>query len=238
MYTFYYPYYPYGKDYAYGYDYPYNNYYNKFDYFYYTYAKVCHVVMEELQVPYQAKMVYYKDGMNSEYAQYSPEGQMPMLQFENNKFYDSMAILDYFFNKYPNNKFMPTTYPNRYYAYQSMMYMNTYVYPMYCDIFTAKKYYKDSTMYTQVQETSRNRLYAYYDKMEQYFATNKFYAGDFFSVADVMFAVMAEFAQYAGFKYTFGANTQRYLNSVYAMPSYKKVTEYQMQQAESFAKAA
>ncbi len=133
---------------------------------------------------------------------------------------------------------MPTTYPNRYYAYQSMMYMNTYVYPMYCDIFTAKKYYKDSTMYTQVQETSRNRLYAYYDKMEQYFATNKFYAGDFFSVADVMFAVMAEFAQYAGFKYTFGANTQRYLNSVYAMPSYKKVTEYQMQQAESFAKAA
>ncbi len=238
MYTFYYPYYPYGKDHAYGYDYPYNNYYSKYDYFYYTYAKVCHVVMEELQVPYQAKMVYYKDGANAEYAQYSPEGQMPMLQFENYKFYDSMAILDYFFNKYPNNSFMPTTYPNRYYAYQSMMYMNTYVYPMYCEIFTAKKYYKDSTMYTQVQESARTRLYAYYDRMEQYFATNKYYAGDFFSVADVMFAVMAEFAPYAGFKYTFGSNTQRYLNSVYAMPSYKKVTEYQTQQAESFAKAA
>lgn len=233
-YTFYYPYYPYNQDYKYGYEYPHSNYYNKYDYLYYTYAKVCHVVLEELGVPYEAKMVYYKDGANQEYAQYSPEGQMPMLAYEGYKYYDSMAIMDYLFNTYSSEKLMPKTYPERYKVYQAMMYMNTYVYSTYSEIFTAKKYYKDQATYTAVQESLRQRLYKYYDEMEQYLSKNKYYAGETYSVADIMFAVMAEFAPYAGLQYKYGKYTQQYLDAIYSLPSYKAATQQETYAASEY----
>jgi glutathione S-transferase len=170
--------------------------------------------------------------------QYSPEGQLPMMSFDSYKYFDSMAILDYLFNKYPNEKLMPSSYPNRYKVYEAMSYMNTYVYPAYTQYFTARKYYPAQADYAKVEETSRKYLYSYYDKMEKYFASNKFYAGDFFSIADVMFAVMAEWAPYAGFKYNFGPNTQKYLDSIYSMPAYKAISESEYKAASQYYKAA
>lgn len=190
-------------------------------------SRACHVVLEELKVPFETKFINVQkgEGQDPSFLKINPRGQVPTLQDGDFVLTEGVAILEYLCAQHADKSahLMPASAQERAISQQWLMYVNSTLHPLFGSVFGAPHFYTDAAVIQAIKESAYARLAKAFTGIEEYLGSHKFLGGDRPSTADIMFTVVASWAPYIELPYAYGPNVTRVLNAVKDMPSYKAV---------------
>lgn len=176
-----------------------------------------HVLLNELNVPYEAKKVTLRPEKSPELLKVNPAGQVPVLTLEDGyNLLEGGAILTYLCDTH--GQCLPKDGTARAKALQALMFCNSTLHPAYSKLFMFMGMGKAEG---EVYENCVQQVQKLWDRVEEQLAATKYLAGNEFTVGDILLTVIANW-QPTQKPFTFGPNTQRLLKEVSSRPAYQK----------------
>lgn len=203
-------------------------------------SRFCHVLLEEMKVPFDAKIVNTMGGQQNtpEYLKINPRAQVPVLQDGDFTLTEGVAIATYLLEKHPTPSMMPTDQPARALAMQWLSYFNSSLHPMFGAIFSATRTTSNEGAQKEIATGYSTRIAKAYAMMEDHLLKNKFFAGDQVSIADVLFTVISGWIGVTQPAVVPGPNCARVIAAVQALPSFQAVVARETAAKAELQKAA
>lgn len=179
-----------------------------------------HVALNEIGADFQAINTSIPEGKNRdpEFLKLNPRGQVPVLVDGDTPIREGAAILIHLLTK-EKSPLLPASGPAHLNTLQWLMWANASLHPAYSRTFWLKKTVKDEAQLQALQLEAEKPIQALWDEAEAKLGQTKYLAGNEFTIADIMIAVMAAWSSP---RIKFGPNTTKLIDEVRARPSYQK----------------
>jgi glutathione S-transferase len=154
----------------------------------------------------------------------NPVGTVPVLIDDNRTLTEGAAIMLYILNKHKSSLF-PDNEIGRQQAIQDIMFANATMHPAYGRLFFLGQHINDEKIKQEAFNAAANSINQLWLVVESNLTNKKFLGGDTPSAADILLTVYSRWGAYFPVDIIFGEKTSKMLNSVQAMPNFKKADQ-------------
>ena len=182
-----------------------------------------HWLLEELQVPYEYQRVNVREGQTRtpEFLAMNPSGNVPFLQDDDIKLFESVAINFYLAQKY-GGSLWASALPERALMYQWSLWAVATLQPVVMDIMYHSAILPEAQRDPRVVERARANLPRYLQTLETSLTDKQYLVSDTFSVADINAASVVNLAPAVGFSLDAYPVSKAWLQRLKARPAYQK----------------
>ena len=182
-----------------------------------------HVVLNELNIPFEAKKIDLQagEGQTPEFLKLNPRGQVPVLIADNQIIREGAAIIIYLLEEY-KSILLPRSGRARVTALEWLMFGNATMHPAYSRIFFIMKNVTDATQKDELFKVALEWVNKLWAEVDAHLVKNRFMCGKDFTAADILLTVYANWSSNFPQQVTLGTNVKRMLRDVVARPSYQK----------------
>lgn len=184
-----------------------------------------HVLLNELGVEYTLSP-YDKNEPNSKILKVNPRGQVPTLVVDGEPITEGAAILSWLADTH-ESPMLPNSGMARAKALQWLAFANSSLHPLYGRFFGGGEAFAKSDLGVKAEQS----LQELWDIVEAQLGKTKFLAGEQPTLGDILGTVIAHWTPRIAAKITLGPKTKAWMDTVSAMPSYKKAAETEKQLA-------
>lgn len=186
-------------------------------------ALAVHVLLNELNVPYEIENVRGKNH-EPEFLKINPLGQVPVLQLADGKLiHEGAAIIIRLLEKHPH-ALWPKNEKEHEAALEALMFCNASLHPAYGRGFFANRAITDEKIKEATFPAIVNSINKLWNEVERRLNEHEYLAGDKITVADILLTVIANWSgAFQGIK--IGSKTKELLKKVIARPAFKKALE-------------
>ena len=146
-----------------------------------------HIVLQEIQLPYELKLVDFSKGAQSdpEFLAINPNGRVPALVWDGFPMYESAAITMYLADKHPETRLAPDPHDQeRPLYYQWMSYLSTTIQEALNQWFHPDQFIADEKSYFDVKNFAEYRLEKMWDVANETLSKSNYLLGENFSACD------------------------------------------------------
>ena len=146
-----------------------------------------HIVLQELQLPYELNLVDFSKGDQSdpEFLAINPNGRVPALVWDGFTMYESAAITMYLADKHRETKLSPGLLDqNRPLYYQWMSYFSTTIQETLVQWFHPDQFIVDEKAHSEFKKFAEQRLGKMWDVVNETLSGSKYLLGGEFSACD------------------------------------------------------
>ena len=155
----------------------------------------------------------------------NPVGTVPVLVDNGSIRTEGAAILLHLLNKYENNMLPASGTGNedvREHAIENILFANATMHPSYSRLFFIAQNISDETSKQSAFESAARSISHLWQVVEKKLAKQTYLGGDTPSAADILLAVYSRWGASFPVDITMGANTQKMLAAVLAMPNFER----------------
>ncbi len=197
-------------------------------------SQAVHVVLNELNAPFEAKAVNLRDpASRAELKKVNPREQVPTLVEDGYVITEGAAMMLYLLEKYPNELLPPIGTKERATALQWLMYLNASLHPTYVPTFHPERYVDGEQAQASVKQKTSQRVQEAWDKIEQQLEGKQYLCGDKLTVADILLTVLAGWKDWLTQPTQYGPNVQRVTESVRKRPAFAKAAAAEASQKKA-----
>lgn len=180
-----------------------------------------HVILNELNVPFEAIRKSTKDGSlkTPEFLKINPRGQVPVLEVDGQTIREGGAILVWLMDTH-KSPFLPQSGIERARALEWLLWANASMHPAYGRAFWLMNQQIDDRVKSTLQQNIAAQIQTFWDEAERRLGESKYLGGTEMGAADILLAVFSNWD--VGTKFKFGPHTQRLLKEIVARPAYQK----------------
>lgn len=158
-------------------------------------ALAAHIVLEWIGKPYTVQLVEKEDLAKPAYLKLNPNAKVPTIDEDGWVLYENAAILNYLADKYPEAKLGGDgTLRGRAEVNRWMAVINSDMHPTFKPLFGTTSYLGDQSAIDKTKEAARTELRAYFERLDQQLAKNKWLAGSR-SIADPYLFVLLRWSK-------------------------------------------
>ena len=158
-------------------------------------ALATHIVLEWIGKPYTVQLVEKEDLAKPAYLKLNPNAKVPTIDEDGWVLYENAAILNYLADKYPEAKLGGDGTPRgRAEVNRWMAVINSDMHPTFKPLFGTTSYLGDHGAIEKTKEAARTELRAYFERLDQQLAKNKWLAGSR-SIADPYLFVLLRWSK-------------------------------------------
>lgn len=181
-------------------------------------SRAVHVALYETGAEFTAEAVdiHHKETQSAEFKQINPRGNVPVLVDDNHPIREGGAILVYLLDK-ENNVWLPREGQARATALEWLMFANATLHPAYGAAFGLKK--KGDT--GPAMEAAISRINQLWKDIDARLGQSRYLGGDAVTIGDILTTVIAGWNP-AFPSIEIGANSQRLVKEIFALPSFQK----------------
>jgi len=180
-----------------------------------------HVILNELNVPFELAKVSTKDGSmkTPEYLRLNPRGQVPVLVVDGKPMKEGAAIITWLLEEH-KSPMLPKSGFARAKALEWLCWCNASLHVGYSKAFWLFKVQLDDNPKAVMQKSAFEQIQSMWDEAEARLAESKYLGGDSFGSADILMTVIANWNP--GHQFKLGPNVKRVIKEMIARPSYQK----------------
>lgn len=195
-----------------------------------TAAMAPQAVLEEIGAPYAAIQVDIKakEHEQPEYRRLNPNGRIPTLVDGDFVIFETAAICQYLVDKHPEaNLAPPPATPERGRYYQWLTYLTNTVQPASNDWFHPDWTFGDLDSQAALKAAAEQKLYRYYQVIDDGIANRPFMAGGQFTVCDIWLAMLARWSRFLPRPMWTWGNIRRVVAATYPRPAFQRMMDKQ-----------
>lgn len=185
-----------------------------------------HIILEELQLPYEATAIDLHAGQNrtTEYLRVNPNGVVPALQLDDgNVLTENIAILLYLAEQQPEaNLIPPAGTLARARCYEWLSFITSDLHKAFVPLFRPERFASSEQGKQEVVELTRKKVNEMMTLAEQKLQGKTFALGDNFSICDPYLLVIFQWAKHLKFDVTQWPNCANLAQQLYQRPSVQK----------------
>jgi len=184
------------------------------------------VVIHELG---QGVNIVDKQNVNN-FSSINPVGTVPVLVDNDITYREGAAVMLYLLDKHPNN-LLPAIGKARDEGIQNIMFANATMHPAYSLLFFIAHNISDETAKQSAFEAAAQKISGLWQVVEQQLQNQDYLGGNQPSAADIMLTVYSRWGASFPIDIPLGLKTQKMLDMIMAMPSFKRALETEESQA-------
>jgi len=191
-----------------------------------------HVILNELNVPFEAIRKSTKDGSlkTPEFLKINPRGQVPVLVAGDTPVKEGAAMITYLLDTH-KSALLPTAGMERAKALEWLMWANSSLHPTYTRAYWLMRQEIDDKSKATLNASTYAQIQSYWDEAEERLSHTKFLGGDNIGPSDILITVISQWG--IGHDFKFGPNLQRVFKEVQARPSWSKATASEKGEAKA-----
>jgi glutathione S-transferase len=180
-----------------------------------------HVILNELNVPYEIENLGGGKNRSPEYLKINPLGQVPALALDDGRIInEGAAILIHLLEKH-HSPLLPTSGKERDQALEALMFCNATLHPAYGRGFFLNRNISDEKTKEAVLPHIVNNINQLWEEVESRLNKSEYLAGDKITVADILITVIANWSgAFPGIK--IGEKAKELFRKIIARPAFKK----------------
>lgn len=122
---------------------------------------VPHIVLEEIGIPYQRRLVNFAQGEHKSdaYLKINPHGKVPALAIDGIVLTENVAILLYLAKQYPKARLLPPNITKEARCISMMAWFASTVHPNFARIIRPERFATDTAAHTSLRETAREAFF-------------------------------------------------------------------------------
>lgn len=180
-----------------------------------------HVLLNELNIPFEAKKVEAAEMKSPEFLKLNPRGQIPLLIVDGEPVKEGAAIMIWLLDTHDKDgAWMPKSGLPRAKALEWLAWCNASLHPACGKIFGLAKMDLDDATKDKLKPLFMTQVQSLWDEAETRLGKTKYLAGDKMTVADILLTVIAGWGVGAP-----GANVKRVMGEVMQRPSWSKTRD-------------
>ena len=183
-----------------------------------------HVLLNELQQPVTLTKVDLSQPRPAELLKHNARGQVPTLVDGDLSVVEGAAIMLHLADKHPTPLLPATPGRERSSALQWLMFCNASLHPAYSKFFGAQRIQLDAPVKDQLIKSYVDQINNLWQMVEQRLEHSPYLAGDNPTLADILCAVIANWAQ-AETRIQRGPKTKALLQKIIARPAYQQALQ-------------
>jgi glutathione S-transferase len=182
-----------------------------------------HVVLNELNAPFELKNVSIREGKNKspEFLAINPRGQVPVLVDDSLILREGAAILLYLCEKH-HSTLIPEHSLVKAQALEWLCWANASLHPAYSRVFWLMRHSESGIAQDKLLEIALQDIEAKWADLDAHLEGKKYVAGDILTPADILLAVIANWNSYFPRPIPLGSNVEQLIRTVIARPAYQK----------------
>jgi glutathione S-transferase len=181
-----------------------------------------HVLMNELNIPFEAKKVEAAEMKSPEFLKLNPRGQIPLLIIDGEPVKEGAAIMIYLLDTHDKDgKLMPKAGLPRAKALEWLAWCNASLHPACGKVFGLSRLTLDEKVKSELSKAYVAQVQSLWDEADARLGKTKYLAGDSLTVADILLSVIANW----GLPVTLGTNVKRMIKEVSQRPAYQKALQ-------------
>jgi len=184
------------------------------------------VVLHELDQPVEIINMQTVENFSA----INPVGTVPVLVDNGTTYTEGAAVLLHLLDKHENTM-LPASGTKRKQAIENIMFANATMHPTYSRLFFIAQNITDEKTKQSAFDAAAHSISSLWQVVEQKLANNKYLGGDQPSAADILLAVYSRWDGSFPVTITKGANTQKMLAAVLAMPSFERAIALEQRQS-------
>lgn len=192
-----------------------------------------HVVLHELNQPFDLNEVNLKEDRDPGFLKISPRGQVPVLIEDGIPIYEGAAIIIHLCEKFKSD-LIPAEGVARGLALQALMFMNASMHPAYSKYFFAVKSAIDDKNKKIICDEACDKIQGLWDLVDQHLETSPYLAGDKITAGDILMTVFANWTDISK-PPKLGKNVRRVIAEISQRPAYQMALEHEHVQYKAAA---
>jgi glutathione S-transferase len=185
-----------------------------------------HIILEELQLPYEAIKVDLKTHKygTEDYFKINILGAVPVLALEDGSVISqNAAILTYLAELDPKHQLMPVIdAPHYIRCHEWLGFLNSDVHKAFGPLFKPNAYVQLETAQQELKENAGKNIVRLFSVMDKYLVDKKYALGDNYSIIDPYLLVLYRWVNYLGFPATQWSNYHAVIQQILQRPAVKK----------------
>ncbi len=179
-----------------------------------------HVLLNELEVPMKLTLKSTVENFTS----LVPTGAVPALGTDQGTMTEGAAIALYLMEKHPS-PLLSKTLDEKSQAIEWMMFGNATIHPAYSKLFFISKNIEDGPAKQKAFAAATESLEKYWKIVDERLSKNKFVGGTYYSAADIMMTVYANWNNYFPFEIKIPERVKTHLTSISQRPAFQRALE-------------
>lgn len=183
---------------------------------------VPHTALNMAGVDYDLELISHEQSKSPEYLAKNPQGAVPLLEEDEFRLAQNVAILSYINEKFPQaNLFGKGDAQSKAKAHQWLSYANADVHKAFSPLFSPNKFIDDKDSEPKVLEKAKENIVKIFKIADDNLADKDYMAGEF-SIADVYLYVTLRWATQAKLAIDGYKNLQKLIKNVESQPAVQK----------------
>ncbi|MBS7703699.1 glutathione S-transferase family protein [Chelatococcus asaccharovorans] len=161
-----------------------------------------HIVLEELNLPYQLKLVSVAEGKTSEpeFLSVNPKGRVPVLELDDAILTEAPAILVYLAKAKPESGLLPSELLDGFRCLEWLNWLSSTVHAVgYGQLWRPERFTDDRTQFENIIAKGRENIIAAYRHIEKILSGRQWSVGDGYSCVDPFLLVFYLWGNAVGF---------------------------------------
>ena len=195
-----------------------------------TAAMAPQAVLEEISAPYEAVRIDIaaRQHEQAEYRQLNPNGRIPTLVDGDFVIFETAAICQYLADRHPAAGLAPPVGSReRGRQYQWLTYLTNTLQPASNDWFHPDWTFAAPDHQAALKAASEQKLYRYYQVLDDGIGGAPFMAGDRFTICDIYLAMMARWSRFLARPMWTWPNIRRVVAATYTRPAFRRMMDKQ-----------
>jgi glutathione S-transferase len=145
-----------------------------------------HIVLEEIGAPYETRATHIlkEEHRAEDYLKINPRGRIPVLLVDGAVLTETVAILVYLAQRYPEAKLLPTDIFQFAKCLSMMAWLSSAVHPSFRHFGRPERFAGDPAAFASIKETGRQTFWAYCREIDGFLKGKNWAMGDQYTVCD------------------------------------------------------
>lgn len=191
-----------------------------------------HVILNELNVPFEAIRKSTKDGSlrSPDFLKLNPRGQVPLLVAGDTPVKEGAAMITWLLDTH-KSPLLPQSGIERAKGLEWLMWANATLHPVYSRAFWLMRQEIDEKSKATLNQATYTQIQSLWDEAEERLGQTPFLGGEAIGPADILITVISQWG--VGHEFKFGPNLQRVFKEVQARPSWQKASAAEKAEAKA-----